>query len=103
MLGSGAAFRRNQETLVAYEGSSYPSTVPDDFRNRPTKLDEAFELAKAPIDMAEANTKREDEGLKLIPLIVASPLGYRGMTPRPRLRLLRLEQCGITIQTLACW
>jgi hypothetical protein len=39
------------------------------FQNRPTKLDEAFELAQALIDMTEANTEREDEGPELIPLI----------------------------------
>jgi hypothetical protein len=38
------------------------------FWNRPTKLDEAFKLAKV-IDVTEAKTEREDEGPKLIPLI----------------------------------
>lgn len=65
---------RDMVTDLAYEGQDWRAIAIRaqylmTFHNRPTKLDEAFELAKALIDMTEANTEREDEGPELIPLI----------------------------------
>ena len=54
---------RDMVTDLAYEGQDWRAVAIRaqylmTFQNRPTKLDEAFELAKALIDMTEANTER---------------------------------------------
>jgi hypothetical protein len=65
---------RDMVADLAYEGKDWRALAIRaeylmTFRTRPTKLDEALGLAKALIDMTEANPNREDDGPEFIPLI----------------------------------
>ena len=72
--GSISQKARDLVTDLAYEGKDWRALAIRAeylmaFTSRPTKLDEALELAKALINMTEANPNRVDEGPEFIPLI----------------------------------